>query len=189
MKTSFWILLGLLLSGAIFHLAYSNFQEVAEASTGYNASRNGFLSWDYFFIENGLVWNGKEEELGIISMGHKIYYPSLITEIVLCLWIGFTGAMMIRDWFSRPKGSIGWLFEIGVPLMFLALFLQNVTLAGQNYRSVLVTALALTLVADVCFVVAFMRGRFVARFASVVLMLPTVFVVADFIRRAPHAFS
>ena len=73
--------------------------------------------------------------------------------------------------------------------MILALVLQTITLASRDYRAVLVIALALTLVADSCFVAAFIRGRLAARCVSVVLMLPTVFVVADFMRRAPHSFS
>ena len=72
--------------------------------------------------------------------------------------------------------------------MILALILQTITLASQDYRTVLVTALAFALVADGCFVAAFIRGHLVARCASVVLMLPTVFVVADFMRRARHSF-
>ena len=73
--------------------------------------------------------------------------------------------------------------------MILALVLQTITLASRDYRAVLVIALALTLVADSCFVAAFIRGRLAARCVSVVLMLPTLFVVADFMRRAPHSFS
>jgi hypothetical protein len=84
---------------------------------------------------------------------------------------------------------IGWLFGVGVPVMVLALILQTVTLVSQDYRTVLIVALILTIVADSCFIAAFIRGRLGARCASVVLMLPTVFVVADFMRRAPHSFS
>jgi len=83
----------------------------------------------------------------------------------------------------------GWLFAIGVPLVVIALSLQLTTLASQDYRGVLIVALTLTLVADVCFVVAFFRGGLATRCASVILVLPTVFIVADFIRRAPHSFS
>ena len=72
--------------------------------------------------------------------------------------------------------------------MIFALLLQTITLASQDYRTILVTALALTLIADGCFVTAFIRGRLVARCVSVILMLPTVFVVADFMRRAQHLF-
>lgn len=84
---------------------------------------------------------------------------------------------------------IGWLFGAGVPLMLVALLLQTVTLASQRYGSVLIAALVLTIIADCCFVAAFMRGRLAIRCISVALMLPTVFVVADFMRRAPHSFS
>jgi len=73
--------------------------------------------------------------------------------------------------------------------MVFALVLQTITLASQDYRAVLIVALALTVVADSCFVAAFIRGRLAARCFSVVLMLPTLFVVADFMRRAPYSFS
>jgi hypothetical protein len=89
----------------------------------------------------------------------------------------------------QTSKRIGWLFGVGVPLLIVALILQTITLASQDYRTVLIVALVLTLGADSCFVAAFIRGRLAARCASVVLMLPTVFVVADFMRRAPHSFS
>jgi hypothetical protein len=89
----------------------------------------------------------------------------------------------------HTSSRIGWLFGIGVPLMILALILQTITLASQDYRTVLIVALVLTLIADSCFIAAFVRGRVVARCVSFALMLPTLFVVADFVRRAPHSFS
>jgi hypothetical protein len=79
---------------------------------------------------------------------------------------------------------IGWLFGVGASLMIIALILQNITLVSQDYRTVLILALVFAIVADSCFVAAFIRGRFAARCASVLLMLPTAFVVADFVRRA-----
>jgi hypothetical protein len=63
-----------------------------------------------------------------------------------------------------------------------------VTVANQSYREVLVAALILTAVADVCFIRALLRGGVVVRCFCVLLFLPTLFVVADFIRRAPGAF-
>lgn len=72
--------------------------------------------------------------------------------------------------------------------MALALILQNVTLASQDYRLVLVCALAFTTVADVCLLLAFVRRGLITRCVSVLLMLPTLFVVTDFIRRAPGSF-
>ena len=73
--------------------------------------------------------------------------------------------------------------------MLFALFLQNITLASQGYGTVLIVALVLTLIADVCFVRVFIHGRIVARCASVVLISPTLFIVADFVRRAPNSFE
>jgi hypothetical protein len=89
----------------------------------------------------------------------------------------------------KTSKRIGWLFGVGIPLMVVALALQNVTLVSQDYRTVLIIALALTVLADSCFIAAFVRGGLAARCASVGLMLPTLFVVADFMRRAPHSFS
>lgn len=84
---------------------------------------------------------------------------------------------------------VGGLFQLGVILLFIALLLQNVTLAGGDYRPVLIVALLLTLLADACFVAVFIRGRLAARSAAIVLLLPTIFVVADFLRRAPGTFA
>jgi len=89
-----------------------------------------------------------------------------------------------------PTSSrVGWLLAAGVPLMIVALILQTITLASQDYRTVLIVSLVFTLIADGCFAAAFIRGRPTVRCISAVLMLPTMFVVADFMRRAPHSFS
>lgn len=85
--------------------------------------------------------------------------------------------------------QIGWWFSFGVPLLLAALFFQTVTLVSGHYASVLITALTLTALADACFVQAFRRGGLAIRCISVLLLLPTLFVVADFIRRAPHSFQ
>jgi hypothetical protein len=82
----------------------------------------------------------------------------------------------------------GLLFGIGVPLLVFALFYQTVTLVSEEYARVLITALVLTLLADICFIVAFRRGGRVAKVLSIILLLPTLFVMADFFRRAPHSF-
>ena len=73
--------------------------------------------------------------------------------------------------------------------MAFAIALQTITLASQRYGTVLIAALLLTLVADCCFVAAFKRGSLAIRCIIVALMLPTIFVVADFMRRAPHSFA
>ena len=79
-------------------------------------------------------------------------------------------------------------FGLGVLLLVAALCLQNVTLADGQYAGVLITALILTGIADVCFIQTFRQGGLTIRLLSVLLLLPTLFVVADFIRRAPHLF-
>jgi hypothetical protein len=88
----------------------------------------------------------------------------------------------------QTSARIGWLFGLGVPLLLVALFFQTVTVAGARYVGVLITALVLTVVADLCFIQAFRCGGLAIRCFSVLLLLPTLFVVADFIRRAPYLF-
>jgi hypothetical protein len=80
-------------------------------------------------------------------------------------------------------------FLLGVPLLAVALFLQTVTLASGQYESVLLAALALTVLANLCFIQAYRKGGLAARCFSVALLLPTLFVVADFGRRSPYAFG
>jgi hypothetical protein len=84
---------------------------------------------------------------------------------------------------------IGWLLGIGVLLMFFALNLQLVTLASGQYAAVLVAALALTLLADCCFAAVFRRGGPAVRCFSIVLLLPTLFVVIDSAWRLPSLFE
>jgi hypothetical protein len=76
----------------------------------------------------------------------------------------------------------------GVLLLAVALVCQNTTLASQRYEGVLVAALVLEVLADCCFIEAFRRGRVLTRCASVALLLPTLFIVADFARRAATMF-
>ena len=71
--------------------------------------------------------------------------------------------------------------------MLAALSFQLMTTTGQ-YRVVLITALVLTALADVLLVIVTWRGRGVWRIAAVVAMMPTLFVVSDFMRRAHAVF-
>lgn len=77
-----------------------------------------------------------------------------------------------------------WLVGVGVPLLLAALFCQTVTLASGEYGGVLLAALVFATLADVCFVLAFRRGGLVTRWVSMILLLPTLFIIADFLRRA-----
>jgi hypothetical protein len=80
------------------------------------------------------------------------------------------------------------LFFAGLACMFAAVCMQSVTLASQRYGTTLLTALALALAADVCLVAVARRGNAGWRVASTFTMLPTLFIVADFLRRAPYTF-
>lgn len=86
---------------------------------------------------------------------------------------------------SRIAGI--WI-AAGFPLLFWALFFQTVTLVSGRYGGVLMAALVLTALADVCFVRAFRLGGVIARCLSAALLLPSLFVLFDFARRAPGLF-
>ena len=77
---------------------------------------------------------------------------------------------------------------LGVICMLIAIVMQNVTLAGGRYGRVLVMALAFTVAADVCFGVVAWKGGVGWRLLAGAMMLPTIYVVADFLRRQPRAF-
>ena len=81
------------------------------------------------------------------------------------------------------RSSPAWPFIVGIPLLLIALFLQTVTLASQSYRSTLISALVFTALADLCFIYSFRRGGIFARILSIVYLLPTLFVISDFLRR------
>ena len=56
------------------------------------------------------------------------------------------------------RSSSSWPFVAGIPLLFIALFLQTVTLSSGHYLNTLLTALVFTALADACFIYAFRRG-------------------------------
>ena len=88
----------------------------------------------------------------------------------------------------QTSARVGLWFGVGVPLLLVALCLQTVTVSDGRYMGVFITAMVLTVVADLCFIQAFRRGGLVVRCFSVLLLLPTLFVVADLIRRGPYLF-
>lgn len=85
--------------------------------------------------------------------------------------------------------SIGKLIEMGSVLLLLAFFFQNITIADRDYRVALATGLVLPLMAGICFAIAFRNGGSRVRWVCGVLLLPTILMVADFVRRAPHIFG
>ena len=72
--------------------------------------------------------------------------------------------------------------------MLGALFSQSMTLAGNSYREVLIFALVSTAIADAYLAAVVWRGPHGLRLLALVAMFPTVFIVADFIRRASSVF-
>jgi hypothetical protein len=79
--------------------------------------------------------------------------------------------------------NTSWAFVVGIALLLIALFLQTVTLTSGHYLNTLLSALVLTALADACFICAFRRGGNFASILSIVSLLPTLFIVSDFLRR------
>lgn len=77
---------------------------------------------------------------------------------------------------------------LGAFLMLVALACQLITLASQDYRAILLFALATMTLADVCCAAVFICGGW-ARWFAMLIATPSLFIVYDFLRRTPYAFG
>lgn len=73
--------------------------------------------------------------------------------------------------------------------MLIAFACSNVALARGSYAGVLITAMICGLLALVCLAIPFTRGPIGWRVAAVMFALPILFIVSDFLRRAPFVFG
>jgi hypothetical protein len=91
--------------------------------------------------------------------------------------------------------SIGFNFiatALGLLLTLVAVANSFVTVAtsrASGYRGVLLTALVCEVLALGCFAVPFARGPMRWRVTAAVLASPALFVMDDFVRRAPGVFG
>jgi hypothetical protein len=85
------------------------------------------------------------------------------------------------------RSSSDWLLLIAMTSMLLALVCDNVSVASDDYRGVLLAALVGAAVADSCCAVLFIRGD--RRRLALVIAAPSLYIVWDFLRRAPFAFQ
>jgi len=72
--------------------------------------------------------------------------------------------------------------------MLLSLCCELVTVKG-SYVGVLVAAITLTVLANICFAVAYRRGGVAAKVASVLGFLPTLFVIVEGPYRLFHSLT
>ena len=72
-------------------------------------------------------------------------------------------------------------------MLVVAMGLQVVTLASQGYALTLLVALLLAAGADALLAFVALRGGTGFRIAAIVLVLPSLLILADFIRRTPSA--
>ena len=87
------------------------------------------------------------------------------------------------------RASNGPLLILGALCMVISLGFQNITLASQDYRTVLIAALICMAIADGCFVVVFRRGGGRHRPVAILMASPSLFILGDFLRRALSAFA
>jgi hypothetical protein len=85
------------------------------------------------------------------------------------------------------EGRTQGLFAAGLAAMLCSLLLSTVTLTG-HHREALVIAILLTVVADACLAAVVGRGSPGMRWLALAAMGPTLFVLIDFVRRAPYVF-
>ncbi len=79
-----------------------------------------------------------------------------------------------------------WLSVVaGLAAMIVAMCFQNITVFG-SYVPVLILALAFTVLANLCFLLAFRRGGTGVRSICAASMLPTLYVVTDCFNRLPR---
>jgi hypothetical protein len=98
-------------------------------------------------------------------------------------WICVGGTEVM--WLARAT-SFDLLAAAGT-LMLVALFFQNVTLASGDYRGVLLISAVCAVFANVLSVVLFLRGAW-GRWVSLLFVFPTLFILFDFLRRAPDVW-
>jgi len=82
----------------------------------------------------------------------------------------------------------GCMAVIAATSMLIALGLQNITLTTQDYRSILLSALGCMTIADILCTVMVFRGRW-PRWVGLLIAAPSIFIVLDFLRRAPSTFG
>ena len=86
------------------------------------------------------------------------------------------------------RATSSMLLAVAAACMTLALFCQNVDLVSQDYRGVLLAALVCMAISDGCCAVVFRRGGNV-RWASAIIASPSLFIILDFLRRAPSTWG
>ena len=65
----------------------------------------------------------------------------------------------------------------------------TITLAQGSYAPLLLAAMTCAALASAFLAIPFVRGPAGWRVAAVVLALPVLFIVSDFLRRAPYIFG
>ena len=88
--------------------------------------------------------------------------------------------------------SSGLLLWLAALTMTIALACQNVTLANGDYRGVLFLALLGMCTSDLCCCIVIARSgrmRWVAVVLAIVFTMSSLFIVSDFLRRAPVAWG
>ena len=80
-------------------------------------------------------------------------------------------------------------FVAGLACILIALGLESITFTKRSgYASALRQALVFTVIADLLFFLVAWRGGTGWRVAACAAMLPTVWIVCEFARRAPFVF-
>ena len=108
MKTVPIVILGCCLSVGLFIFSYVFFDEIAEASTGYNATERGLFAWTYSYAEHEFVDDGDGfVQAVLISSGDDLRYGRLALEIVTSVAVGFPLALIVVCFLSAMRTESG----------------------------------------------------------------------------------
>lgn len=88
---------------------------------------------------------------------------------------------------QKPQAVAIARLSLATSMMVVSLASENVTLLSQDYRALLATAFATMLLADILCVPS-LRRRGLERCIAVLIVLPSLFILWDFARRAPYVF-
>jgi hypothetical protein len=89
---------------------------------------------------------------------------------------------------QKTQAMVVIRLSLAALLMLVSLGFESVTIVSQDYRASLARAFATMIVADLlCVQSLFRRSR--ERWIAILIATPSLFILWDFVRRAPYVFS
>lgn len=94
----------------------------------------------------------------------------------------------LRRLASPLQATYSPAFDCGAALLWFAFVILHVTLAGGDYRGVLLTSLVLLIVGNGFIAYAWRHGGRFVRAMCLGTLAPTLFIISELVYRAPYAW-